>query len=117
MPRVAPPHLQSAFEPFREAWQKVQGAALDVEKTPWAEIEKGVIKLFGGPFRLEQPEHQGIAFALAFLFGERLAEADQGFWFPNRDTPENAMVGFPEAILPVSPLSAVMETLRRANLG
>jgi hypothetical protein len=61
MPRAAPPHLQSAFEPFREAWQKVQGAALDVEKTPWAEIEKGVIKLFGGPFRLEQPEHQGIA--------------------------------------------------------
>lgn len=117
MPRVAPPHLQAAFEPFREAWQKAQGAALDVEKTPWAEVEKGVIKLLGGPFRLEQPEHQGVAFALAFLFGERIAEADGGFWFPNRDTPENAMVGFPEAILTVPPLGAVMDSLRKANLA
>lgn len=117
MPRVAPPHLQAAFEPFREAWQSAQGAALDVEQTPWPEVEKGVIKLLGGPFRLEQPEHQGVAFALAFLFGERLAQADDGFWFPNRDTPENAMVGFPDAILTVSPLGAVMDALRKSNLA
>lgn len=116
MPRVAPPHLQAAFEQFREAWQKAQGAPLDAQATAWADVEKGVIKLLGGPFKMELPDHQMVAFALAYLLGERLAEADGGFWFPNRDTPENAMIGFPEAILTVSPLGAALDALRKANL-
>jgi hypothetical protein len=117
MPRIAPPHLQAAFEQFREAWQSAQGGPFDEQKTPWADVEKGVIKLLGGPFRLDRPEHQAVAFGLAYVFGERLAEADGGFWFPNRDVPENAMIGFPDAILTVSPLGGVMDALRKANLG
>jgi hypothetical protein len=89
---------------------------VDLATASWADIEKGVIKLLMGPFRPEQPEHQLIALGLAGVLADRLIAADQAFWFPHREAPEGGMVGFPEAVLMLSPLQAVVEALSRGKL-
>lgn len=115
--RPMPPHLQSAQQQLQAVLAQVLGKPVDLMKDPWPELEQGVARVLGGPFDPSKPEHGGVALGLAAAFGERLAEADQGFWFPNRDAPEAAMVGFPDGILMLSPLGAVMEALAKANLG
>lgn len=115
--RPMPPHLQAAEQDLQAALSQALGKPVDLRKDAWTEVEKGVARLLGGPFDPRRPEHGGVALGLAAAFGERLAEADQGFWFPNRDAPEAAMVGFPDAILMLSPLGAVLEGLAKANLG
>lgn len=116
MPRLVPPHLQSAFEQLQQAYQAAHGAPLDLLKTSWSETEKGVIKLFGGPFHAERPEHQMIALGLSYMLGERLIALGGGFWFPNRDVPEGTMVGFEEALITLAPFGAVLDALMQAKL-
>ncbi len=67
MPR--PPQLDSAFQQVSAVLAQVQGKPVDLVKESWAEIEKGVIKLLGGPFNPSQPEHQVIALGLAAALG------------------------------------------------
>jgi hypothetical protein len=116
MPRLVLPHLQNALEQLSQVFAKVEGAPVDLLKAPWADLEKTAAKVLGGPFNVQKPEHQAVAGGLAAAFGERLAEGDGGFWFPNRESPEGAMVGFPDAILMVSPMGAVMDCLGKAQL-
>ena len=58
MPRLVPPHLEDAFAQVNQAYQAVQGSEIDLHKTAWAEIEKGIVKLLGGAFDPRRPEHQ-----------------------------------------------------------
>ena len=109
-------HLDAATRQLSAGLAKVEGRPIDVAKAPWAEIEQGVIKLLGGPFRPDRPEHQLVAFGLAGALAERLVESDHAFWFPHREAPEGAMLGFPEALLMLSPLQAVLDALARSKL-
>lgn len=114
MPR--PPQLDSAFQQVSAALAQVEGKPIDLVKDSWADIEKGVIKLLGGPFNPSQPEHQVIALGLAAAMGERLHAEYQAFWFPYRETPEGASLGFPEALIMLAPFGAVVDALGSGKL-
>lgn len=114
MPR--PPQLDSAFQQVSAVLAQVEGKPVDLVKDSWADIEKGVIKLLGGPFNPAQPEHQVIALGLAAALGERLHTEYQAFWFPYRETPEGASLGFPEALIMLAPFGAVVDALGTGKL-
>ncbi|HET9158489.1 MAG TPA: hypothetical protein VFN91_17570 [Myxococcaceae bacterium] len=109
-------HLDAATQQLGASLAKVTGAPVDLQSASWADIEKGVIRLLMGPFHPEQPEHQLVALGLAGAFADRLIASDQAFWFPHREAPEGGMLGFPEAVLMLSPFQAVMEALGRGKL-
>jgi hypothetical protein len=109
-------HLDAATQQLAASLARVTGAPMDLKSASWADIEKGVIRLLLGPFRPEEPEHQLVALGLAGVFAERLIDSDQAFWFPHRETPEGGMLGFPEAVLMLSPFQAVVEALSRGKL-
>lgn len=111
-----PPHVQQAQSQLSSALQQAEGKPVDLLKAPWAEVEKSVQKLLGGPFQPQRPEHQVLALGLAGAFAERLAAEDKAFWFPNRDSPEGASLGFPEALIMLSPFGAVMDALLQSKL-
>jgi hypothetical protein len=108
-------HLDAATQQLAASLARV-GSPVDLKKASWADIEKGVIKLLMGPFRPEVPEHQLAALGLAGVFADRLISGDQAFWFPHREAPEGGMIGFPEAVLMLSPFQAVVEALTRGKL-
>ena len=114
MPR--PPQLDSAFQQVSSILAQVEGKPVDLVKDSWADIEKGVIKLLGGPFNPQQPEHQVIALGLAAALGDRLHAEYQAFWFPYRETPEGAALGFPEALIMLAPFGAVVDALSGGKL-
>ena len=109
-------HLDAATQQLAASLARVTGAPIDLKSASWADIEKGVIRLLMGPFQPDQPEHQLVALGLAGVFADRLIESDQAFWFPHREAPEGGMVGFPEAVLMLSPFQAVVEALGRGKL-
>jgi hypothetical protein len=114
MPR--PPQLDAAFQQVTTVLAQVQGKPVDLVKDAWAEIEQGVIKLLGGPFNPQQMEHQVVALGLAAALGERLNAESQAFWFPYRETPEGAALGFPEAMIMLAPFGAVVDALGSGKL-
>lgn len=111
-----PQHVHNAQLQLAAALEKVEGKPVDLLKAPWAEVEKSVAKLLGGPFQVNQPQHQALALGIAGAFAMRLIIEHKGFWFPNRDSPEGATLGFPEAIIMLSPFGAVMDALAQAKL-
>ncbi|HZW88022.1 MAG TPA: hypothetical protein VFF12_03000 [Myxococcaceae bacterium] len=109
-------HLDAATQQLAASLERITGAPIDLESASWADIEKGVIRLLMGPYRPEQTEHQLVALGLAGAFAARLIASDQAFWFPHREAPEGGMLGFPEAVLMLSPFQAVVEALTRGKL-
>lgn len=114
MPR--PPQLDSAFQEVTSVLGRVQGKPIDLVKDSWVDIEKTLIKFFGGPFDPSQMEHQVVALALAAALGERLHADHQAFWFPYRETPEGAALGFPDALIMLAPFGAVVDALASGKL-
>jgi hypothetical protein len=115
---VRPPsHLDAALTQLAASLAQVESKPVDLLTAPWAEVEAGVIKLLRGPYVPERPEHQLVALGLAAAFGQRLAVSDKAFWFPMREAPEGAMLGFPEAMLMLSPFTSVTDALARAQLA
>ena len=112
-----PSHLDAALTQLAASLAQVQGKPVDLLTAPWAEVESGIIKLLRGPYVPERPEHQLVALGLAAAFGQRLAASDNAFWFPMREAPEGAMLGFPEAVLMLSPFTSVSDALARAQLA
>lgn len=112
----APPHIVAAQEQVSASLARVEGKPLELTSAPWTEIEKGVIKILGGTFRLDRPDHQMIALGLAGAFAERIAKEQGAFWFPNRDSLEGASLGFADALIMISPFGAVAEALQGAKL-
>src|SRR3954469_6838551 len=113
----APQHVFQAQAQLAAALEKAEGKPVDLLKAPWVDVEKGVIKLLGGPFQVNRPEHQALALGLAGAFAARMSSEHQAFWFPNRDSPEGATLGFPEAIIMLSPFGAVMDALSQGKLS
>jgi hypothetical protein len=111
-----PPQLEAALAQVSSILEKVEGRPVDLVKAPWAEVEKSVVKLLGGPFKAQQPEHQVVALGLSAAFAERLHAEHQAFWFPYRETPEGASLGFPAALIMLSPFGAVVDALGSAKL-
>jgi hypothetical protein len=112
----APPQVQAAVGQLRKALQAAEGRDLDPLAAPWAEIEKGVIKLLGGAFSPREEAHQSLAFMIAAAFAERLRRDLNAFWFPNRATPQGAALGFPAGIIVFSPFGAAAQALARGKL-
>jgi hypothetical protein len=112
-----PSHLDAALTQLAASLAQVEGKPVDVLTAGWPEVEAGVIKLLRGPYMPDKPEHQLVALGLAAAFGQRLAASDKAFWFPMREAPEGAMLGFPEALLVLSPFSSVIDALSRAQLS
>lgn len=116
MPMPRPPQLDAAFQQVSDVLSQVQGKPVDLVKEPWPELEKGVVKLLGGPFNPGTMEHQVVALGLAAALGERLGAEHQAFWFPYRETPEAAALGFPEALIMLAPFGAVVDALTAGKL-
>ncbi|MBF5044129.1 hypothetical protein FGE12_17150 [Aggregicoccus sp. 17bor-14] len=112
-----PPHVNAAQEQVAAALQQAEGKPVDLEKAPWSDIEQAAIKVLGGAFQVQRPEHQMLALGLAGAFALRLHLEHQAFWFPNRDAPEGASVGFPDALIMLSPFGAVMDALGQGKLS
>jgi hypothetical protein len=112
-----PAHLDAALTQLATSLAQVEGKPVDLLTAPWPEVEAGVIKLLRGPYVPERPEHQLVALGLAAAFGQRLAASDKAFWFPMRESPEGGMLGFPEAVLMLSPFTSVTDALARAQLA
>ncbi|RKH37915.1 hypothetical protein [Corallococcus sicarius] len=111
-----PQHVHNAQLQLSAALEKAEGKPVDLMKAPWADVEQAVIKLLGGKFEPNRPEHQAAALGMAGGFAMRLISEHQAFWFPNRDSPEGASLGFPQAIIMLSPFGAVMDALTQAKL-
>ncbi len=50
------------------------------------------------------------------MLGERLSTELGGFWFPSRESPEGVALGFPDALVMLSPFGAVLEAIATSNL-
>ncbi len=112
-----PPQLEAARTQLATMLQQAEGRPVDLAKESWADLERSVIKLLKGPFSIQQPEHQVVALGLAAAFAARLAEAHPVFWFPSRESPEGAELGFAEALMKLSPFGAVVDALGSARLA
>jgi hypothetical protein len=115
-PQNVPPQVELAYQRLAEGLRKV-GVEADPLKSTWAELEPGVARLLGGPIDLDRPEHQAVALGISSLLGVRLAQDDGAFWAVNRESPDGWVLGFPDAIIMLSPFGAAMEALSRANLA
>ena len=111
-----PPQLETAYTQVGTALSQAAGHPLDLATAPWAEVEKAAIRVFGGPFDVARGEHQVVALGLAAALAERLHASSQAFFFPFRETPEGASLGFPDALVMLSPFGAVVDALRAAKL-
>lgn len=114
----APPQAHAAIDQLRKALRAAEGRDIDPLTAPWGELEPGVVKLLGGAFAPDrQPSHQAIAMMIASAFAERTVRDVGAFWFANRASAGGASLGFPEAVVVVSPLEVAMQALGRARLA
>ncbi len=112
-----PPHVLQAQSQLAAALEKSEGRPVDLLKAPWAEVEKAVLKLLGGQFQLNRQDHQAVALGVAAAFASRMAVEHNAFWFPNRDSPEGATLGFPDAIIMLSPFGAAVDAMGQNQLA
>jgi hypothetical protein len=117
MAHPVPQHVHAAQAQLAAAMQQAEGKPVDLLKAPWAEVQATALKLLGGTFDPNNPNHQGLALGLAGAFAERMAEEHGAFWFPNRDSPEGATLGFPQAVIMLSPFGAVMDGMVQGRLA
>lgn len=117
MTMPSPPQLDAALAQVSTALEKLEGRKLDLAKEAWDVIEKPVIKLLGGSFNPQKMEHQVVALALAAAFAQRLHADHQAFWFPTREAAEGASLGFPDALIMLSPFGAVVDALAAGKLA
>ena len=116
-PSLVPPQMQHAQESLARALAELEKRPVDLLKASWSEIEKSVIKLLGGAFKLDRPEHQHIALGIAAALASRLSAEHGAFWFPQRDALEGAALGFPDALVTLSPFGAALDALAHSRLA
>lgn len=116
MAENVPASVELAYQQLSAALAQVGGKDLDLLTAPWSQIEPVIARALGGAFDLSRPEHQGVALGVAAVLGKRLAKDDGAFWAANRESPDGLIMGFPDAIIMLSPFGAAMEALSRARL-
>lgn len=112
-----PASIELAYQQLAQGLATVGLAELDLLKAPWADIERGVARLLGGPFDVRRPNHQAIALGVSAVFGKRLVAEHGAFYARNRESPDGMVLGFPDEIIMLSPFGAVVEALSRSNLA
>lgn len=113
---ASPPPVDAARQHLSNSLRQVEGKEVDLATLSWTDLEKGVVKLLKGPFNIESGEHQFLALGIAAVLGDRLTAEHKAFWFPNREVQEGFLMGFPDALIMLSPFGAVMDALRAAKL-
>ncbi len=116
MAHLVPLQIEAARQRLQQMLRSVEKRDVDLSSEGWPEIEKAVVKVLMGPFKVNEPEHQLVALGLAGAFAGRLAQEHGAFWFPNRESLEGAALGFPDALIMLSPFGAVVEALSSAKL-
>jgi len=116
-PMDKPSHIEAALSQLVLLLKTAEKREVDYLNASWGDIEKSVIKVLSGAFKVSKPEHQLIALGLAAVLGEKLLHAHKGFWFSNSDSAAGASLGFADAIIVLSPFEAVLDALSLANLG
>jgi hypothetical protein len=111
-----PPQARAALEQLRQALGSVEGREVDPLTAPWREVETGVIKLLGGAFNADDPTHGAIAFMIGSAWAGRVTRDLGAFWFPHRGAPGGAALGFPDAVVMISPLEMAVRALQRSQL-
>jgi len=117
MSMPTPPQLEAARTQLASLLEQVEGRKVDLVKDAWSDLERSVVKVMKGAFSIQTPEHQIVALGLSAAFAARLAEAHPVFWFPSRESPEGAELGFAEALMKLSPFGAVVDALGSAKLA
>ncbi|MFY0575579.1 hypothetical protein ACN28S_15510 [Cystobacter fuscus] len=117
MAHPAPPHVQSAQAQVAAALEQLAGKPVDLLKTPWQEVESALPNLLGGAFDPNNQNHQVLALGIGGALAERLAGDHGAFWFLNRESPEGASLGFPDALIVLSPFGEVMNSLIAGKLS
>jgi hypothetical protein len=117
MAHPAPPHVQSAQAQVAAALEQLAGKPVDLLKTPWSEVESALPNLLGGAFDPNNQNHQVLALGIGGALAERLAGDHGAFWFLNRESPEGASLGFPDALIVLSPFGEVMNSLIAGKLS
>ncbi len=112
----APLQIELAVKQLKQAIDAIERREVDLEKASWSEIEKSIIKLLGGAFRVERPDHQAIALGVSGLLAGHFSQQQGAFWFPNREALEGAALGFPDALMVLAPFGAAVDALSRGNL-
>jgi hypothetical protein len=112
-----PPTVELAYQQLKEGLSKVGSGDLDLMKATWADIERGVARLLGGGFDVRRPEHQAVALGVAAVFGKRLEAEHGAFYAQNRESPDGVVIGFPDAVVMLSPFGAALEALTRSDLS
>jgi len=112
----SPPQIEAACNDLQTAIAKLEGDHLDVLESPWSDVEKGIIKILGGRFSEDDPEHGMVAFMVGAAFAQRLSKQLGAFWFPHRGVPFGAAMGLPEAIAVISPVQIATQALSRSQL-
>ncbi len=112
----APLQIELAVKQLKQAIDAIERREVDLEKASWTEIEKSIIKLLGGAFRVERPDHQAIALGVSGLLAGHFSQQQGAFWFPNREALEGAALGFPDALMVLAPFGAAVDALSRGNL-
>src|SRR5258708_37002259 len=90
----APLQIELAVKQLKQAIDAIERREVDLEKASWTEIEKSIIKLLGGAFRVERPDHQAIALGVSGLLAGHFSQQPGPFWFPNWEGLEGSGVGF-----------------------
>jgi len=108
--------MQIAQENLAHALEQVEQKPVDLVQASWSDIGRSLNKLLGGPFKLDRPEHQQLALGVAAVFASKLMAEMGAFWFPQRDALEGASLGFPEALVVLSPFEESLTALSRSKL-
>jgi hypothetical protein len=116
-PSATPPHIRISVHQLEAAIERVERRRIDLGNAPWPEIEKSIIRLLGGAFQPGLADHQAIALGLAGAYAARLVQEQRAFWFANREALEGAALGFPQAVLVLSPYAAVADALSHGDLS
>lgn len=111
-----PPQVLHNLDQFRDALRSVERMDVDPLTAPWEQLERSVIKLLGGAFSPQDQAHTGVAVMVASALAGRLSRDLGAFWFPHRATLEGAALGFPDAMMVVSPLEVALQALSRSRL-
>src|SRR6516225_546495 len=93
----------------------LQGASPQI-RSAIEQLKAAIRSVDGGAINIQRADHQAVALGLAGIYAARLISQHQAFWFPNREALEGAALGFPEALLVISPFGAVAEALSRGDL-
>lgn len=102
-----PPLFQQALAHLAAAAKQHGVAAFDPLTTPFARLQPLVGKL---------PDN-GLLIVLGAMLGARIANEHGAFWFPQREATLGAALGFPDALIAVTPLDLAQRALATGDLA